>query len=282
MNKPATAAFSAQEIQQRIDSVGFWFHSIDVGGGLTTPGRKSAQALREELDSLRLPDLRGKTVLDIGAFDGFYSFEAEARGASAVTAVDHYVWSMDLVEHDKHWKESSARGVIPKAYQEMPYWRPNELPGKRAFDVAHELRGSNVRPIVADFMEMDLKALGTFDVVLYLGVLYHMENPLESLKRVAAVTREVAVIETHAIAIPGLEDRAICEFYETNELNNDVSNWWGPNRRALEGLCRAAGFSRVDTIVGRGSVPIKQRVRGFGRMGRPAISYYRAVVHAWK
>jgi tRNA (mo5U34)-methyltransferase len=278
---PITQELSTQDVRRRIDAVPFWFHSIDVGQGLSTPGKKTVETLRDELQSLRLPDVKGKTVLDIGAFDGFYSFEAERRGASAVTALDHYVWSMDLEAHDRHWQESRERGEVPRAYQEMPYWKPSELPGKRGFDTAHELRGSRVKPIVADFMDMDLAALGAFDVVLYLGVLYHMENPLASLKRVAAVTREVAVIETQAMAVPGLENRALCQFFESNELNYDVSNWWAPNRRALEGMCRAAGFSRVETVVGHRSTAA-QRLRRVGRAGRPGIEHYRAVVHAWK
>jgi tRNA (mo5U34)-methyltransferase len=277
----SSGKLSANEIRRRIDAVPFWFHSIDVGHGITTPGRKSADVLQAELESLRIPHLQGKTVLDIGAFDGFYSFEAETRGAEAVTALDHYVWSMDLDAHNRHWRESRERGLVPRAYQEMPYWKPGELPGKRGFDTAHELRGSRVRPIVADFMEGDLGAFGTFDVVLYLGVLYHMENPLEALKRVAAVTREVAVIETQAMAVPGLGDRALCQFFESNELNYDVSNWWAPNGRALEGMCRAAGFDRVETVVGNRS-SIGHRLRRVGRLGRPTIHHYRAVVHAWK
>ena len=272
---------SAQEVRRRVDLVPFWFHSIDVGHGIITPGKKSADVQRAELESLRIPDVTGKTVLDIGAFDGFYSFEAERRGAASVTALDHYVWSMDLEAHDRHWQESRARGEVPRAYQEMPYWKPSELPGKRGFDTAHELRRSGVRTVVADFMEMDLEALGTFDVVLFLGVLYHMQNPLESLKRVAAVTREVAVIETQAMAVPGLEDRAVCQFFESNELNYDVSNWWAPNRLALEGMCRAAGFKRVDTIARHKARPI-DHLRRARRIGRPTINHYRAVVHAWK
>ncbi len=171
--------------------------------------------------------------------------------------------------------------MVPRAYQEMPYWKPSELPGKRGFDVAHELRRSGVRAVVADFMETDLEALGTFDVVLFLGVLYHMQNPLEALKRLATVTGDVAVIETQAMAVPGLEGRALCQFFESNELNYDVSNWWAPNRRALEGMCRAAGFRRVETIAGHRSGPI-DHLRRVGRIGRPTITHYRAVVHAWK
>src|SRR5713101_3793630 len=209
-NAPSTEKLSAEAIRRRVDAVPFWFHSIEVGKGVTTPGKKTVEALRDELQSLRLPDMKGKTVLDIGTFDGFYSFEAERRGASSVTALDHYVWSMDLEAHDRHWQESRERGEVPRAYHEMPYWKPSELPGKRGFDTAHELRGSRVRPIVADFMETDLGAFGAFDVVLYLGVLYHMENPLASLKRVASLSNGSAIIETHAMVIPGYEHLEIC------------------------------------------------------------------------
>jgi len=65
-----------------------WFHSLDLGGGLQTAGVKSHSDLASELEALRLPELRAKSVLDIGAWDGFYSFEAERAGASRVVALD--------------------------------------------------------------------------------------------------------------------------------------------------------------------------------------------------
>src|SRR5262245_37348797 len=122
-------------------------------------------------------------------------------------------------------------------------------------------------------MTADLARLGAFDVVLYLGVLYHMQHPLQALQRVAAVTGEVAVIESHAVLIPGQEHRPLCEFYEADELTGAVTNWWGPNHRALVGMCRAAGFRRVETVQGPPDVSPPP--------GRD-ITYYRAVVHAWK
>ena len=95
-------------------------------------------------------------------------------------------------------------------------------------------------------MTMDLQPLGTFDVVFFLGVLYHVEDPLASLRRVASLSNGVAIIETHAIVIPGYEHLELCEFYSSNQLSGDASNWWGPNLKALEGMCRAAGFVRVE------------------------------------
>ena len=90
--------YSKAELEEMAESVGFWWHSIDLGQGVVTKGFKTPETLQYELESLRLPDLRDKTVLDIGAWDGFFSFEAERRGAKRVVALDHYVWSLDLAK----------------------------------------------------------------------------------------------------------------------------------------------------------------------------------------
>ncbi|HEX7784685.1 MAG TPA: hypothetical protein VF653_00555, partial [Methylomirabilota bacterium] len=75
----------------------FWFHSIDLGHGVVTPGTKPSKALRAEADAIFGPlDLRGKSVLDIGAWNGYFSFEAKRRHAERVLATDHYCWSPDI------------------------------------------------------------------------------------------------------------------------------------------------------------------------------------------
>jgi tRNA (mo5U34)-methyltransferase len=266
-------SFGKAELEAMARSVPFWFHSIDFGEGVVTNGWKSASHLEYEIDSFRLPDLRGKTVLDINTWDGFYAFEAERRGAARVVALDLYMWAMDPIPHHNYWKECRERDLVPEAYHTMPYYKPDELPGKAGFDTAHRALGSKVEVVVADFMEMDVATLGLFDVVFYFGSLYHMENPLGAMKRVAAVTKELAIIETEAASFQGLDEHALYEFFPSNELNNDVSNWWAPNEKALAGLCRAAGFSRVESVVGPSLVP---------EMDRPPVTRYRSVVHAWK
>jgi tRNA (mo5U34)-methyltransferase len=266
-------AFSREELEAMARSVPIWFHSIDFGEGIVTNGWKSSAQLRYEIDSFRLPDLRGKTVLDINTWDGFFAFEAERRGASRVVALDYYMWAMDLPVHHNYWKECKERGVTPAAYHTMPYYLPETMPGKIGFDTAKAALRSKVEGIVADFMTMNIDSLGLFDIVFYFGSLYHMENPLDAMKRVAAVTREMVIIETEAIWVAGFDQHALCEFFESNELNGDVSNWWAPNERALAGLCRAAGFARVEPIVGP---PLPSDADS------SAITRYRSVVHAWK
>jgi tRNA (mo5U34)-methyltransferase len=188
-----------------------WFHTIDLGNGIVTPGQKDTPA---EAVHLHLPDLTGRTVLDVGAYDGFYSFEAERRGAPRVVAADHWAWN---------WPGSDARGNL---------------------DLAHEVLGSNVEIRDIPVEEISAETLGSmFDVVLFLGVLYHAPDPLGYLRRVRAVTAEVAIIETVVdlldVPIPAVA------YYQGDSMNGDASNHFGPNPPAVEAMLRDVGFSRV-------------------------------------
>src|SRR4030081_743857 len=84
-----------------------WFHRIDLADGVITPG---ADDTPEKLKTLHLPqDLRGTTVLDIGAWDGFFSFEAERRGAARVLATDSFIWRGNVDWADKRGFDLSKR-----------------------------------------------------------------------------------------------------------------------------------------------------------------------------
>jgi tRNA (mo5U34)-methyltransferase len=257
-------------LQVLVASVPTWFHSLDLGHGVVTPGQKTPAYQRAELELLRLPDLRGKSVLDIGAWDGFYSFEAERRGASRVVALDHFAWSVSPLELAGHPRLLALEAVPWERRPEEE--RLAALPGKKGFDTARLALGSRVEAVVDDFMTLDLERLGTFDVVFYLGVLYHMKEPFQGLRRLAAVTRELAVIETASILVAGSEDIALCEFYETNELNGDRTNWWAPNAKALAAMARAAGFRAVDII----APPLPKDAKQL------PIIRHRLIAHAWK
>ena len=237
------------ELAAAVAGVADWFHSLDLGHGVVTPGTKSPDLLATELASLRLPDLRGRTVLDVGAWDGFYSFEAERRGAARVVALDHYAWSLDLAAMHAYWERCRVEGVPPAPYDSVPeVWRPDELPGRRGFDLARSVLGSSVEPLVADFMASDPGEIGRHDVSLFLGVLYHLMDPFDALRRLRRVTGEVAVIETAVMVLVGLADRPLWDFFPEDQLNGDPSNWWAPNVAGLVGACRAAGFSSVEVI----------------------------------
>jgi len=89
-------ARNVEDLRARVAEVPVWWHSIDLGDGIVTPGTKTSEWLTAELAQLELGDLRGKSVLDIGAYDGYYSFAAERMGAERVVALDGWVWSVDL------------------------------------------------------------------------------------------------------------------------------------------------------------------------------------------
>ena len=277
---------SPRELQAQADAFG-WYHTIDLGNGVVTKGI-SVQETAEGV----IPDVKGKSVLDIGAWDGKFSFAAEKRGASRVVALDHYAWGVDFVARGAYWEECIRNGTLPdQSRDETDFWNP-DLPGRRGFEFAAAALDSKVEPVVADFQTVDLDVLGQFDVVLYLGVLYHMKEPLTCLERLRAVTKEVAVIETEAVHLQGLDNEVLLQFHAGSSLRTDFGNWYVPTIEALHNLCRAAGFARIETVVGPSPPPpvtsqgpvheVLRRVRGTPEPVRSAPSQnYRAVVHAF-
>lgn len=265
-----------------------WYHSIELAPGIVTPGRAPLAFWQEELRALNLPSLARKSLLDIGAYDGFFSFAAERLGAARVVALDHYAWSADMAAYMESWRVAQQSGTRIAAPHLTHHWRPDILPGRRPFDAAREVLGSRVETVVRDFMERDIATVGSFDVVLFLGVLYHLEEPLSALRRVFELTAPggLCVIETEATEIPGSGSRALCEFFPFDELNGDASNWWAPNAAALMGMCRAAGFASVEQL------PERQPLSPLRRLGKrlktgaaqiplsPVSRRYRLIVHA--
>jgi len=229
-----------------------WYHTIDLGNGIVTPG---VFRTNDTLRRLHLPEtLQGSTVLDIGAWDGFYSFESERRGAARVLATDHFCWSGD------GWGT------------------------KAGFDLARSALRSRVEDLDIDVLDLSPERVGTWDVVLFLGVLYHMRHPLLALERVASVTKRCLVLET-AVDMLWVGRPAIA-FYPETELDRDQTNWFGPNVAAVDGLLRTVGFRRIEVVsvsslsyrIGRA---LKWAVTGRGRFV-PTLSQGRLVVHAWR
>ena len=265
-----------------------WYHSIELAPGVATPGRAPLAFWNEELRALQLPPLSGKSVLDVGAYDGFFSFAAERLGAARVVALDHYAWSADMTNYMREWRQSLAEGrTLPSPHQ-TTHWRPSELPGKAPFDAARQLLKSRVESITSDFMSTSAEMAGTFDVVLFLGVLYHVQDPFGAIRKMRELTAPggMCIVETEAMEIPGTGSRALCEFFPTDELNHDASNWWAPNEAALVAFCRAAGFSSVRTL------PERQPLSPLRRAGKlvkraasglpftPVLRRYRLIVQA--
>ena len=192
-----------------------WFHRIDLGHGITSPGIDDSPA---KLEYLRFPeDLTGREVLDVGAYDGFFSFEAERRGASRVVAADEYCWSI-----------------------------PGGMADGRGFEIAHWALGSKVERRVIAVEDISPETVGMFDVVLFLGVLYHSPDPLRYLRNVYSVCRDLLIMESH---IDGQDyERPMMVFYPGDTLAGDPSNFWGPNQACVVAMLEEVGFRRVEKI----------------------------------
>ena len=203
------------ELRERIRDYK-WFHSIDFGDGIVTTGYWSPKMQKQDAKTLFRPiKISGASVIDIGAWDGFYSFEAKRRGAATVLATDHFVWSGDPQFH-----------------------------GRETFDLAREALGLEVKALDIDVPDLSPEHVGTFDVVLFLGVFYHLFDPIDGLRRAASLAREVLVVVTH-IDLAEIERPAMV-FYPGNELAGDPTNWWGPNVPLMHALLKQFGFARVD------------------------------------
>jgi len=263
------------EIRRRVNELA-WYHRIDLGHGIVTPGLSVTKPLSDE----ELPPFEGKSVLDIGAWDGLYSFRAERAGAKRVVALDHYVWGINMAARQAYWEECASRHMLPDHSRDLTDFWDESLPGRKGFDLARAVLDSSVESVVDDYMTMDLDRLGTFDVVLYLGVLYHMTEPMTALRRVRALTAEVAVVETVAIQVLAQPEASLLAFYPGNELwDADFGDWFAPTEAALVGMCKAVGFSRVEVVRGPPAVPSwRARLR---RTVRNPLITYRATVLAY-
>lgn len=189
---------------------GSWWHSIDLGNGLVTSGVHSLTEMQSLYQSLGLPEnLSGKTLLDIGCWDGFYTFETERHGAQ-VTSVD--------------------------------CWHPSN------FFTAREALKSRAEFHEASVYEIGKDRLGSFDIVLFMGVLYHLRHPLLALENVCELTRDFAIIESHIIDKMREGDEPAMEFYEFDELGGQYDNWWAPNFECMVQMARSAGFARLELL----------------------------------
>ena len=215
--------FTEIEVQELIDSVLVWHHRIEVAPGVFTPGAQWTDALLLDID---LPeDLSGMRVLDLGARDGFFSFECEKRGATEVIAVDY---------------------------------SPMDLTG---FGVAREILNSKVKWITSNVYKINELNLGKFDLILFLGVIYHLRNPYLAIDRIHDSLKDngKVLVESHVIdggfvnengdwidlaeIDPRLSNLQIAQFYKAGDLSGDRTCPWAPSLNTLEVMFQNSGFT---------------------------------------
>ena len=216
------------EVERLIAEHGRWWHEIELAPGIVTPGDDSNRMKLPILDELGLPkSLRGRRVLDIGCSDGFFSFEAEKRGAD-VMAID----------------------FVPDTYT--------------GFATARRILGSRVAYQMDNVYNLSPERHGVFDVVLFLGVLYHLRKPLAALDAIRGVMKPGAQLYVGTMLIddyvqlpdgtvttlealnPLLRDIPLWQAYPADSLNGDYTNCFAPNMKALTAALEEAQF-RVET-----------------------------------
>ncbi|MBI3543530.1 MAG: TIGR04290 family methyltransferase [Deltaproteobacteria bacterium] len=220
----------AARLQASIARLGPWFHNIHLPGGIeTAPGHFLGDFPSykwRRIENLLPADLRGWSVLDIGCNAGFYSFELAKRGAKVLG-----------VDSDRRYLAQAE--FISKQL---------ELENKPSFSClqVHELA------TLPD----------TFDLVLFMGVFYHLRYPMLALDTVAAKTRRLMVFQSltmrGAKVLRPKKDypfgrRAVFSkggwpklaFIE-HKFASDATNWWVPNHAAAMAMLRSTGFERVE------------------------------------
>lgn len=214
-----------EEIQQRVTDLGTWFHNMNLGGVQTAPNHFLGDYPATKWSKIQkgIPaDLSGKTVLDIGCNGGFYSIEMKRRGASRVLAID---------TDSRYLRQAQFAAEVCNADIEF-----------RKMDVYE----------VEQLQEQ-------FDLVLFMGVFYHLRHPLlaldllqkhvvrdklvfQSMVRgsatIAAVNQNYPFSETKVFEESGYPLMYFVEYYYAD----DPTNWWIPNRACVEAMLRSAGF----------------------------------------
>ena len=213
-----------------VSSFPFWYHKIELPDGVTTPGWAPIAP-----EAYRIPlDLSGKRVLDIGAWDGYWSFEALKRGASEVVAIDDF---------------SDFLGRLDNSDRRA--WD--------TFDLCKEALGytdQQCKRIEMSVYEINEDKLGRFDVVFAFGLLYHLRHPLLALDFMSSVCDSDIYIEC-AIAddfspyrggmghgYPGAQP--VMEFYPNNEYGGNDTNWWCPTLGCLGLMVMSAGWQDIE------------------------------------
>jgi tRNA (mo5U34)-methyltransferase len=217
--------WTEERVQQKILELGPWFHNLDLMGVSTAPDHFLGDYPRIKWGSFAdaIPsDLSGKSVLDIGCNAGFYSIEMKQRGADRVVGID-----------------SDPRYLAQARF------------AADVCDADIEFRHMSV---------FDVARLGErFDVVLFMGVLYHLRHPLLALDLLREhVVKDLFVCQSMLRGSTEVEPlEKDYPFWQTdifersgfprmyfieNRYSSDPTNWWIPNRACLEAMLRSAGF----------------------------------------
>lgn len=220
-----------------MDQVPYWYHTLELAPGVVTPGHFD---LRQAVDELPWPDVRGRRCLDVATFDGFYAFELERRGAAEVVAID-----LD---------DATQLDWLPRAVPAG--FGPGQEPIGQGFRLAHQARDSAVRRVSCSVYDLDPAELGTFDVVVCGALLQHLRDPLRALLRV----RQVCDGEFLSVELVDALASLVYNHTPMSRMVGHARTWSLPNVAGHRAWLHQAGFDELErTIV---PMPLGPTARG--------------------
>lgn len=219
-------------ILEQINRFPYWYHRIELPFDVTTPGWAPISP-----GAYRIPSsLQGRRVLDVGAWDGYWTFEALRRGAYQAVAIDDF---------------SDYLGILSK--EQRYAWD--------TFDTCRSILGfSESQAPRFDISVYDLtpSQFGMFDTIFFFGTLYHLRHPLLALDRLSALCKpggeiyvESAILDDFSPYRNGFghgypDDQMVMEFYPDAEYASNDSNWWVPTLACMAHMVRSARFEQVE------------------------------------
>jgi tRNA (mo5U34)-methyltransferase len=245
----------ADNLKERIEALGPWFHNINLNGVWTAPDHFLGDYPGDKFRRFeaRLPgDLSGKSVLDIGCNAGFYSIEMKRRGADRVLGID---------SDDRYLAQARLAAEV-LGYEDSVQFEKLDV--------------------------YDVGAIGeTFDLVIFMGVLYHLRHPLLALdlvrEHVAGDLMLFQSMQRGSRQVLELDDDY--EFAETSiffesgfpklhfverQYSHDWTNWWVPNRACTEAMLRSAGF-RIESRIEEEVYLCRVAERPYSKLGPAAV-----------
>lgn len=221
------------ELRRRVDSIASWYHRIDLGDGVETPGHLR---MTDYLRHYHFPErMDGMRVLDVGASTGFFAYEFERRGAAEVVAVELPSWGA----HD--WTPRYRRELMQKTDSEK-----TTIDREVMFDgftiVGEALGSKRVRRIWKTIYELNREELGTFDIVFSGAMLMHVRDPVLGIQRMRDCTADngrliVSISTTMADAT-----EPIARF--VGEWNQ--CNWWQMSPKALDTVLHCCDYETIE------------------------------------
>lgn len=235
----------------------YWYHTIDLGDGLVTPGIFD---LRDNLPAFRFPeDMRGMTVLDVGSATGFFAFEFEQRGAHVISVELPSLEDFDrfpgqtieqVVRKIKrsfvpcsHSPVQLGELVRPISDEELYFFH---LDGP--FRFCQQRLNSKVERCYSTVYDLSAEKLGIeeFDMVFLSNVLLHTLYPLKALAAVAPLCKGTLILSQTMLEGPDPQPAMV--YMGGDDPEDDSSTWWYPNKACFEQLLKKLGFKTVEEV----------------------------------